>query len=244
MTSQLSKLRVPPARAKAGKKIDTWRMNVFGQSCEVPIYMLVNDGKVSFSAEAKHDALKGMSWTGTDLEDMRRQIERDIAAEAEKISSTTWEPSLCIEVKNRKPIGREVEGISIEFGYTRLLKSTEAPIGNQGQTQVFQNGQRSMVFQRATDQAFESSKSDLSSANLAQLQEKTDPKTRVLVPATQEEAIKAITSSLKLFSKGLERRMSPDQVRFTGLPDPQELVEILQEAVNTEEPEVEQDLSP
>jgi hypothetical protein len=238
MSVKVSSLRVPPARANAGKKIDTWRMTILDQSYEVPIHMLIKDGEVCFSAAVKSDAMKHLTWSGTDLEDMRVQIERDVEAEAQRIAARDWQPSICVEFERRTPIGRKNLGTSISFTYHDLMQNMSRAIGNQGETEVFEDGRRTLVIQRSHDQAFETSKNDLSAENIRFSAEKDRQVARVILPESDRQALEYLTHALNAFSDGLSDRLRPDLIRMDGVPSSEDLVCILETALRDLEDDI------
>lgn len=234
---RLSKVGVPSARTSAGKKVDTWRVELPDGNSEIAVTMHSSREGIVFCASGSHPAIKGLSWEGTDLTQMRDEVQNDVEKAARRYFETQWEPAVSVETNLYISDRDQCRSVQIKFDVTDIHRDPDTPVGNRGETRILSGTTPTVLIQRSHDQEFEHGKG-MSQENLRFSREKGQTAARSVTGEDQREAALLLQSALEAFSIKLMRRMAPDVVRFEGIPSPDDLKTIIQDAI--ENPESEQ----
>lgn len=225
---------------RAGRrKIDAWRIALpDGSKAELDVHMVTAKTGVSFSVTSEHQLLKGLSFEGTDLEQLRRDAEEQAGAAVARHFQSDWAPAILVEVK---PVSREVgenkydsslrREVSLQMHIQPVVQNVSIPIGNRGQTRIQRGEQVGTIVQRGWGDVFERPKS-LQDADGILMHESFDAASRVIVPhdAAAEADLAALAAQLEAFGRMLADALSPEGIARSGLPRPDDLVDMMRDA--------------
>lgn len=227
---------VPRARTDAGKKVDSWRVELPDGNSDITVTMHSSHEGILFCASGAHPAIKGLSWEGTDLTILKNEVQQDVERAAQRYFATEWEPAICIEAGLYISDRDQNRSVQIKFDVKDIHLDPNAPVGNRGETKVLDGTIPTVIIQRGHDQVFEHGKG-MSRESIRFSRENGTTVARSITGDGMREDALELQSTLEAFSIKLMRRMAPDVVRIEGLPSPEDLQGILQDAIDNPEKE-------
>lgn len=244
--------QVSQTRLQAGKKIDTWKFNLPDDTkLEMDVYLHANRDEVSFSVSSSHPVFKNVTGKHTDLQILRDEITILVQRRIHEHYSADWKPAVMIEVdhssrnQERSWCLDEERTISFSFKITPLYQNVSAPVGNRGETLIITREIPKTVIQRSHKDVFERSKSIVNLDKTFSESGKTISRTVLTEPENHEAQVAEIEMTLRRFTNLFADRMSPNGIGMRGMPTPQDLVDMMSKAADSdyevvlsEEPEI------
>lgn len=185
-----------------------------------------------------HDAdLRGIGTVrASDFNDLRRRLTRVVEDFAESRYGTAWQPAILLEtgVHQRQVASSNNSGacrtslvMSMEF----LRAAPRSSTANTPTRAVLRGATQHMVTERGRQDTFP--KGDSIAERAAWWHETETPVARILVADNDDHraSLEALSAVLCHFGGALADRLSPGRVH-DGLPEPEELVAMMREAVD------------
>jgi hypothetical protein len=226
----ISSVTADATRAE-GRKIDSWRVALPDGKAEIKISMHTKHDEIIFTAKGDHPAIKGLHWQGTDLTKLRTEVMEDVDRAVSRYFSDQWKPAVAVEASLYKADRKAEMRVQLSIETTDIHVEEGRPIGNQGETHILKETTPQVMIQRSPDQVFEAGKG-LDAANMRLSRERGNLASRAIVDAEHREAVLAISKTLEAFSMELMRRMSPDRMRYDGVPEPEDLALLMRKAID------------
>lgn len=232
----ISRVKVPSNRTSAGKKVDSWRVELPDGASEITVTMHSSSEGILFNASGTHPAIKGLHWEGTDLMALRAEVERDVEHAARRYYETDWEPAVAVEASLYISDRDQKRSVQVKLDVTDIHRDPNSPKSNRGETRVLAGTLPTVMIERSHDQVFEHSKG-LSSENMRFSREAGVTASRAITGSDEREAALQLQLTLEAFSIKLMKRLAPDVVSHEGVPAPEELRDLLQDAIDDPEQE-------
>lgn len=211
-------------RKRGGKKIDTWEFfHPDAEVVKVDVHMHSGALGLTFSATAQNGPVAGKVWEGADIEALRQDAQKGLTAAARASSSTSWRPSLFIQLR---PEGRRRNQLTTGFRIEveRLEASISVLSSNTGETEVIRGNRLDKVIQRSIG---ESRPDDTICGMHAESQHSA---ALIAARPDTEDDLARLCQTLDRFAHLLGERLGPDRID-AGIPSDDELVRLMQEAI-------------
>jgi len=238
-------------RTQDGRKIDRWTcMGFDGETVEIDVMIITEDGKPMFIARSTHAAFRKMAWKATDISHLEKMVAAGVEAELAKLSQNAWRPGLLIEASTHhsKPNNRSSSNmISFKMNVTSIMTPKTRQQRNDGMVEIVKDGQRLQLFEHGADQEpQEWGESDWNGKNtisnmIARSRGRFDPGTAAAAIDADSETdaqVRVLLETIKVFGESVALSLGPDRIRLDGLPDGQTLAAMLLQAAADAEAKV------
>ena len=216
----------PDRTRSEGRKIATWTMLLPEGKCDFAVQMLQTHDVIAFKVTGDHPAVAGMEWQGADIQKLRADLKADVDRIAARYFGIEWDPALLVTTK---PFEGSYRGRSVNLGITAedLHLNPAKPVGNRGETEVLRSGKIGMVRQRGYDDVFEFNNKSLDRENLAMAMEASEPEARTVLSGSDVNAFKRFQDDMKTFFEKVAARLGPARMSIEGVPELEELKQMI-----------------
>ena len=219
---RISSIQSRATRTSDGRKIDEWHVSLPDGKSRIDVMLHSSNDEIKFEAIPEHVALKGLRWSDSDLANLRKTVMENVERAAKQYFKADWQPVVSLDASLDKSDQDSESGISFSLNLKDLYMDSLRPVGNRGETRVLQNQVSSILLQKSYDEIDDE---DIPGFNNTRT-------SCVVLNAEQRDEAACLVDVLELFSIELMRRLSPDVVRLSGLPSPDDIGLILQEVID------------
>jgi len=231
--SRVSRLSIPSTRTRDGRKVDTWTLDLpEDQRVTFDVTMHAgSDSGIHFEVSTGHPLFRHLDLRDDSLERLRHRLGREVEDVAEQAVGGTWKAGIIVESRTRLGVlgkTRRDASVSVSAEPVRFLSASSG--SNEPTVRVVKGGVSQTVRQRAASETFPHDRSCLRNMDLSR--EASDPASRIVIEDTAEirSVVDALQGVLARFGDLLGERLAPQRAS-AGLPDPQELIEMMRTAV-------------
>lgn len=217
-----------PQTRKGGRKIETWTHHFpDDEKAEIEVFLVSSGETSAFEARSTHPLLKNFKWQHTDISQLADLVKSDIQEAVNTHSGDRWQPAMVLEVNPQieDKTRRKVASVSITTFPVTL--DTLTPPANDGTRRVLRDGVSGSIQERSIN---DEAHAQLGSSRIRM--ESSSTRRVLLTSAEIEEQTGALQSTLETFGRILGMRLSPDNPNPDDIPTPQDLVEMMQKAVD------------
>ena len=219
---QISSIRTRATRNSDGRKVDVWHVSLPDSKSRIDVMLHSSNDEIRFEAIPEHVALKGFRWSDSDLANLRKIVMEDVERTAKEYFETDWRPVVSLNASLDRKDSNSESGISFSLDLNDLYMDSSRAVGNRGETRVLQNQVSSILLQKSYDEIDDE---DIPGFNNTRT-------SCVVLDAEQRDKVASLVDLFELFSISLMRRLSPDVVRLSGLPSPDDIGLIMQEVID------------
>lgn len=225
-------------RTDAGRTVDTWKFRLpDGGSVAFKVTLHSDNDSAWFTATTDDADFRVVNLRCPDINRLKSELTARVEGRLDVLMAAEWTPSKMLEMSYsdrayfRNHGVREIEGVTITFGFAAVSANTALPVGNRGETMITTGEGPITAIQRAHDEVFvkPTSMQDIHTINA---REYSDQVSRTIVPDTDDHDARsrALLGCLKTFAVLMGDRMAPSSVGRQGLPSPDDLVAMMRAA--------------
>ena len=191
------------------------------------MFLVSNHKFTEFQARSSHPLLSKTTWSHTDIALLAKRVEEDIQKIVADHSGDRWQPAIVLEITPDINQDARVKSASVKISSYAVALDTLSPPTNEGRRRILQEGVSGNIQERTiNDDAHVK-------VGTSRIRLESNSSRTVLLETKQiNDKIASLQTALEAFGRKLGKRISPDRVNPADLPDPEELVVMMREAVN------------
>ena len=221
------KLKIPSPRTSDGRKIDTWSFQYPHRGgIDIEVRIFVEDGAPVFRATGTDPVVKGKTWSDTDIAALSRRVESDMKEIFERRSGNQWRPSLMVTTRpDRKTDRYGARTLSFELVLSEVTRDI-AQDGTSGMRHIVEADWDKHVQETAYGGTA------LRDTPLGSFRIDTDQSVLLMDDTDDLRADMArLDTTLAGFFEHLSRAMSPAEAKASGIPSPEDLLDMMRRAI-------------
>lgn len=233
-------VEVRNTRSGNARKIDEWTVLVpGGRRVKFGVHLKYTDGQGRFFVSSDDETYKQIRAASEDINELRAMVEEAVSEFVERDRSENWRPATQVELSHKL---KDHDHQGFEFSLRLRLKDVEIipgePRGNYGEVTTRSKYAQEIVLEREHTLDLRSLRPTGSLQDpevKAWLRsplrgEQSDGLARSLIEKSQADPMK-LACTLEAFSALLGERVGPMRTGIEGWPEPEELIEMMREAV-------------
>jgi hypothetical protein len=241
-------VRARNTRTGEARKIDEWSVPLpGGDRARFDVTMRYEHGICVFAVRSEHPDFKWVRPHDSDLNRLRALLAEEARAVIEGRLSEDWDPATMLEISHKTAERREGT-VGTDFSLSLRLRPVErlgrSQEGNMPVATIRDAHRQERVVLRGHAEDFTPLRPRSGSLTDPEVKSwmshpiSRDPECGLgrIVRKGDGAAERELLRALDAFATGLSGRLSPDRVSREGVPDPDELVELMREAAQTPEP--------
>lgn len=205
-----------------GRKIDSWTYyHPDKHRVEIDIYLINNNSEMILHASSKHPSLAGFECEASDIGELKRMVEADVAARLDSLSSTNWISSVTIQATSLALCDSGKSGVEISF--EDAFVDAAAGSSNQSTCRVLKSDRILETVERSITQ-------EMAGDKIGAIRV-THPKSVIVIPTDEEtkRQIHDMRTTLDAFAFSLAQALGPDRTA-RNIPSPDDLVAMMVDA--------------
>ena len=229
-------------RTRDGKRVDVWTFNQADApkgeaSINIDVVLHANSDGMLFEARSAHPLVGKRTWTNSDINVLRKEVEEGIQDLVAERASEDWVPSVVLETDVYTGHHR---GESVQLTLkTRQVRASASGPDNRGIINIIEDGSQKTLVEchrgeelrdrMSTQDLKRMTKEDMALIHADQ------GASRVVLPAggDSEADVELLKKTVKAFSDLLAQECGPSNVGLRGVPTGDRLVELMQNAVQS-----------
>jgi hypothetical protein len=221
------------ATVSNGRKVDTWPIEMPDkQKYEVTVNMITDADGTRFHASCKKGLLCDLSMSSKDINHLREMVAAEADTIAHNYLGADWVDAYRVITEQSKKAPRKESGFGLNVSWAPLKVDRSRPPSNTGELHVLKAGSPYTTIQRSHLDDFDDPTAHGLHARMKLRQ--NEGASVSFVDATEQEEAKLyqLREIFLIFNDMMLTRMAPDQIGQQGIPEHDELVNLMSEATS------------